>query len=132
MATEIEGVSEKGIRRVYRNLCHMAWCDGDVAPAERRVLESLQERFGLRTDEAVSLELQGRASEALGIGKGAPELALFVSGMLDMAIADGVLATDEQARLIKMAKALKISEKTLLDRFREKVRARGLSMQIES
>lgn len=128
---DLAGVSKHGFRRVYRMLCFLAWCDEELAPEEREVLERYRERFGLTDVEAAMLEAEGKRRTALDLGERDAELRLLVDGLIETAIADGVLALDEQARLLKLAKALGLEEKALVRRLGQRVKERGIALEIE-
>ena len=124
-------VSKHGKKRVYRLLCFMAWCDDELADAERKVLESYRERCELSEVEAAMLEGEGKNGVALDLGDRPAELRMLVDGLIDVAVADEVLVLDEQARLLRLAKELGLPEKQLVRHMRKRVKARGVPLTIE-
>ena len=88
MSTELEPA---GLRRIYRVMCHVAGCDGDVAASER----------------------EGLAGEALEIGASEPERAALITAMVDVAVADRRLDGAERKLLVKIAKELGLSLEAL-------------------
>lgn len=110
MSTELEPA---GLRRIYRVMCHVAGCDGDVAASEREVLSAAAARFGLEAGEAEALEREGLAGEALEIGASEPERAALITAMVDVAVADRRLDGAERKLLVKIAKELGLSLEAL-------------------
>ncbi|HBP17061.1 MAG TPA: hypothetical protein DEA08_04595, partial [Planctomycetes bacterium] len=58
-------VSKNGVRRVYRVLCHLAACDGEVHPRERSVLEAFRQAFQIGDAEGERLEGEGVGGDKL-------------------------------------------------------------------
>ena len=131
MAKDKAAVSKHGYRRVYRMLCFLAWCDEELAPEERAVLEGFRTRFGLTDLEAAMLEAEGKQRIALQLGQRNAELKLLVDSMIDVALADGVLALDEQARLLKLGKALGLPDGEIVRLVSRQVKKRGIGLEIE-
>ena len=129
MSDDAAGVTTNGVRRIYRILCHLAWCDGDVASAERSYLDRLREQFGIGDTEALELEAAGKLGEGLTMGKREDERALLIDCMIDVTMADGVLAAPEQKKLIKIGTKLGLSERTLAERILQRARAGGKRLQ---
>lgn len=117
-------------RRIYRMLCFMAWCDGDLPQAERDVLEGFREDFGLSEVDAATLEAEGSEVEALELGEDEKELELLVDGLIDIAVADGKLVLDEQARLHRLAKM--IQAPNLVGRMADRIKERKINLEIQS
>jgi uncharacterized tellurite resistance protein B-like protein len=126
---DIQGVSHNGVRRIYRVLCHIAWCDGRVADQERSFLQLVAARFQIPEPEAAALEVEGGKGEKLGVGRRAEERALMVESMIDIAMADGVLATEEQERLAKFAITFGLSSETLAARIVSRLGEQGRKLK---
>lgn len=126
---DMNGVSHNGLRRIYRVLCHLAWCDGDVAPTEREFLETFRAEYKIRDDEAATLEEEGKESKGLGVGKRAEERALMLDVMIDITMIDGLLATEEQERLAKFAVTFGLTPEELAARIVERAREKGKRME---
>jgi len=116
MNSDIEGVSHNGVRRIYRVLCNLAWCDGEVAELERALLEETRNRFRIEPYEAASLEGEGKEGKNLGVGRRDAERELMIDTMIDMVMVDGVLATEEQERLIKFGVTFGLNQEALAKR----------------
>lgn len=116
-------VSENGLRRIYRALCNLAACDGEVDPSEQRLLDAYCEEHGIGAEEASELEGEGRRGERLDVGKNPDERALMLEAMIDMAAADGVLDPQELKRLRRLSKLTGIGK----DELTEAIRARWSS-----
>jgi hypothetical protein len=111
-------LSENGRRRIYRILCNLAACDGEVDANERRLLDAFREEHGLSPAEAQALEAEGRLGKDLPIGKNPAERELLLDAMIDVAAADGVLAPQEERRLRKIGKKMGIGKEELRDAVR--------------
>ena len=122
-------LSPDGAQRVYRMLCFMAWCDGDLHQAEREVLQRYREELGLSEVDAASLEAEGSEVEGLELGEDAAELELLVDGLIDIAVADGKLVLDEQARLHRLAKMVQCPD--LVGRMADRIKERKVDLSIE-
>lgn len=115
--------------RIYRMLCFMAWCDGDLASAEREVLERYRDDLGLSQVDAAALEAEGSEVEGLELGEEEGELALLVDALIDIAVADGKLVLDEQARLTRLAKM--IGCPNLVGRMADRIKERKVDLEIQ-
>ena len=116
-------------RRIYRMFCFMAWCDGDLASAERAVLNGFREEFGISEVDAAALEAEGSEVEGLELGEGDEELTALVDGLIDIAVADGKLVLEEQARLTRLAKMIKAPN--LVGRMADRVKERKVNLEIQ-
>lgn len=125
MGEEIDGVTHNGLRRIYRVLCHLAWCDSDLAETERGFLNRFRERYGISLDEAEALEADGKAGKKLGVGKREEERALMLETMIDITMIDGMLAAQEQERLAKFASTFDLSREELAQRIVERASSSG-------
>lgn len=106
-------VSLNGLRRVYRILCRLAHCDGEVDPRERTSLETFCRRFKISQAEASALEAEARENERLRIGRKPAERALLIDTMLGVVSADRTLHPAEERRLLKLARAVELPEEAL-------------------
>lgn len=122
-------LSPDAARRVYRMLCFMAWCDGDLAQDEREVLQGYREELGLSDLEAAGLEAEGSEVEGLELGEDQAELEVLVDGLIDIAVADGKLVLDEQARLHRLAKMIQCPN--LVGRMATRIKERKVDLTIE-
>lgn len=111
-------VSENGLRRIYRALCNLAACDGEVDPSEQRLLDAYCEEHGIGAAEASELEGEGRRGERLDVGKNPDERALMLECMIDVAAADGVLDPQELKRLRRLSKVMGIDKEELTEAIR--------------
>lgn len=122
-------VSQNGVRRVYRVLCHLAACDGEVHPRERAVLEAFRQAFQIADAEGELLEGEGIGGDKLEVGGNPAERALLLDAMLDVAAADGKLAKAEEKRLIVFGELVGLRRealrKAILARFAEEEDRRG-------
>ncbi len=118
-------VSHNGKRRIYRILCHLAWCDGDMHATERQLLDAFVAHHGIRPDEAASLELEGKEARELGVSKRQSERVLMVDALIDLAAADGQLVAAEQKRLLKFGKTVGLSEQEVAARVVARVQGSG-------
>lgn len=116
MNPDIEGVSHNGVRRIYRVLCNLAWCDGEVADLERALLEETRNRFRIEPYEAASLEAEGKEGNNLGVGRRDAERELMIDTMIDMVMVDGQLVAEEQERLIKFGVTFGLDQTALAKR----------------
>lgn len=119
---KFQHVSLNGLRRVYRVLCRLAWCDGQVDPRERIVLETFCRRHRIARSEAEALEAEAAESERLRVGRKSAERELLIETMLEVVAADGVLDPAEQARLQRIARAVELPEAQLAARIAERMR----------
>ena len=110
MSTELEPA---GQRRIYRVMCRVAGCDGEIAASERQVLSAAAARFALAPSEAEALEREGLAGERLEIGESESERAALIAAMVDVAVADRRLDGAERKLLVKIAKDLGLSLEAL-------------------
>jgi len=110
-------------------LCFMAWCDDELHPAERAVLDGYRETLGLTEVQAAQLEAEGSEVEGLELGEDPAELKQLVDGLIDIAVADGNLVLDEQARLTRLAKM--IGAPDLIKRMADRVTERKVDLKIE-
>ena len=121
-------VSKNGVRRVYRVLCHLAACDGEVHPRERAVLEAFRQAFQIADAEGELLEGEGIGGDKLEVGGNPAERALLLDAMLDVAAADGKLAKAEEKRLIVFGELVGLQRealrKAILARFAEEKEGR--------
>jgi tellurite resistance protein TerB len=99
-------VSANGVRRVYRILCNLAWCDGEVDPRELDYLATFRAKHGISEAEAEELRAEGERQGALKLSKNADEQALLAESMLGLAAADGVVAPAERKKLDQLAKVV--------------------------
>ena len=116
-------------RRIYRMLCFMAWCDGDLDGAERAVLERYREDLGLSQLDAAALEAEGSEVEGLELGEDAAELETLIDALIDIAVADGKLVLDEQARLTRLVKMIKAPD--LVGRMADRIKERKVDLEIQ-
>ncbi len=116
-------------RRIYRMLCFMAWCDGDLDGAEREVLERYREDLGLSQLDAAALEAEGSEVEGLELGEDAAELETLIDALIDIAVADGKLVLDEQARLTRLVKMIKAPD--LVGRMADRIKERKVDLEIQ-
>jgi hypothetical protein len=107
-------VSGSGVRRIYRLLCLVAYCDHELHPAERVLLEAYRRRFGIPPEEAAVLEEEGRGGRDVRLGRDPVEQRLLLEAMIDVAAADGRLEPKEQKRLVKLAGAMGLGQPELL------------------
>lgn len=107
-------VSGSGTRRIYRLLCLVAYCDHDLHPAERVLLEAYRRRFGLSPEEAAGLEAEGRAGHGVRLGRDPLEQRLLLEAMIDVAASDGRIEPREQKRLLKIAGAIGLGQAELV------------------
>ncbi len=115
-------VDREGQKRVYRLLSFMAWCDDELADQEREVLDRYREDFGLSELDAATLETQGREVEGMELGDSDAEAILLIDGLIDVAVADGKLVLEEQARLHRPQ---------LVDRMVRRISERDVPLKIE-
>lgn len=118
-------VSHNGKRRIYRILCHLAWCDGEVHPLERELLDAYVAANGIRADEAESLEEEGKTARELGVSKRDSERQLMIDALIDLAAADGQLVAAEQKRLLKFGTTIGLSEQEIAARVVKRVQGSG-------
>jgi len=119
------GVSFNGVRRVFKVLCHLAWCDGSVADIERDYLEGWVRQVGIGPEEARSLEDEGKRANKLGVGPRKAERTLLIDSMIDLAMADGILVAEEQERLVRFGLTIGLDESLLAQRIHQRVTASG-------
>jgi tellurite resistance protein len=117
------------MRRIYRLLCCLAWCDGELHPKEREYLEAFAEHFGITADETAILEEEGKHSQDLGVSKRPSEKRLLADALIDIAMADGQLVAEEQKRLVNFGKTIGLSEDDLATRIMERVSETGRKIQ---
>ncbi len=108
-----ELVSASGLRRVYRLLCHVAYCDHELHPSERALLERYRLRFGIGEAEAAALEEEGKRKE-IRLGRDDHEQHMLMWAMIDVAAADGRLDRSEHKRLLKVAAATDLPQAELV------------------
>jgi tellurite resistance protein len=118
-------VSHNGKRRIYRILCHLAWCDGELHPNERMLLETFAIYHGIRPDEAGDLETEGKDAKELGVSKRPSERSLLVNALIDIAAADGKLVAPEQKRLLKFGATIGLTEQEIASRIVERIQRSG-------
>lgn len=129
MADPIEGLSHNGARRLFRVAAHLAWCDDDLAAAERAYLDDLARRLSIREDEVRMLEAEARAGEGLGVGQNPLEQRLMLEAMIDVTMIDGVLNKEEQERLAKFAVTFGLSREQLAAKIVERIQGAGRKLQ---
>ncbi|MGE0711024.1 MAG: TerB family tellurite resistance protein [Planctomycetota bacterium] len=127
--SDIEGVSHNGVRRIYRVLCHLAHCDGEVASQERGYLDDYRRRFEIADVEGTALEAEGAAGQSLGVGRRPEERQLMIDSMIDITMIDGVLSTAEQERLAKFAITFGLDKETLAKRIVERIKSTGRKLK---
>ncbi|RMG12105.1 MAG: hypothetical protein D6731_14540 [Planctomycetota bacterium] len=132
MSEDDEPVSHNGKRRVYRVLAHLAWCDGELHASERALLDAFREVYGIRPDEAAALEAEGRQGGGLSVSKRGAERRLLIDSLIDMATADGVLASAEQERLLRFGRTIGLDEREIAARVVERVGLQGKTLRPES
>ena len=115
-----EQVGPEGLRRIYRVLCNLAHCDGDVADREREVLERYRSRFGLTPDEAQALEAGALDPKSLDVRDEPTERDLLIEGMIDVVAADRQLDKSEQARLEELFELLPVDTQTFMNQLMDK------------
>lgn len=115
--TRISGeVTPAGRRRVYRILCHLAHCDGEVDPREREALEAKRQELLLERAEADALEAEGKAGARLDLSKNPAEQKLLLDAMLEVVAADGCLGHAEQRRVMEIAQLAGIPREVVSER----------------
>lgn len=129
MSDPIEGLSHNGARRVFRVAAHLAWCDDDLAATERTFLDQLAGRLGIRDDELKALEAEAKLGDGLGVGQNPLEQRLMLEVMIDITMSDGVLNSEEQARLVKFAVTFGLSRDELAAKIVERIQGSGRKLQ---
>lgn len=115
--TRIAGeVTPAGRRRIYRILCHLAHCDGEVAPREREALEAQRQQLLLDRAEADALEAEGARGERLDLSKNPAEQKRLLDAMLEVVAADGCLDHNEQRRVMEIAQLAGIPRQVVSER----------------
>ncbi len=115
--TRISGeITPAGRRRVYRILCHLAHCDGEVDPRERQSLEAQRQELLLDRAEADALEAEGKAGEKLDLSKNPAEQKLLLEAMIEVVAADGCLGHAEQRRVMEIAQLAGIPRHAVSER----------------
>jgi uncharacterized tellurite resistance protein B-like protein len=109
-------VTYNGKRRIYRVLCHLAWCDGELHPSERDYLAAYAKANALRPDETASLEKEGRSGQGLGVSKRPAEREALIDHLIRIAMADGQLVAEEQERLVKFGGTIGLNEQEIAAR----------------
>lgn len=122
---ELEALSERGRRRVFRVLCYLAHADDDLDPREGALLDDLRRQLGIDPDEAGALEDQARRGERLQLKPDDPETDLALRALADVMLADGVLHPKEAARLKRIAGAVGVSDARLAKLLRDAMRRRS-------
>ena len=122
-------ITPNGARRIYRVLCRLAWCDGELHPRERGVLDAFRQRYRIDFGEASQLEAEGQRGENLRIGKRPAERSLLLDSMIDVAAADGQLVAAEQKRLLDLATATGVGTEELVRRIQQRLSASGRRLQ---
>ncbi len=112
---QVEPVSENGYRRIYRTLCLLAHCDGNVDPSERKHLDAYRTRFGIPEDEAERLEREGAAGQKITLGRNPDERKSLILAMAAIVAADGRLDPNEKMRLKRIADRLGVDPKQMID-----------------
>ncbi len=125
------GVSIKGLRRLYRILVHLAWCDGACSPREKEYLQSFKKQADLSDEEAQVLHEEAKQGVSLVLGKREAERELLVRCMLDLTLVDGVLSGPEQERLSGLGEVLGLSQHDLAVKIQERVRKSGRQLRPE-
>ncbi len=118
-------ISANGRRRIYRILCRLAYCDGDVDPSERARLEHYRGRFGLDQKEAVILEAEAAHGNRLQLGRAHAERDLLIQAMADIVAADGRLDQAEEKRLREISGHLGINPEEMIGWLRAALEARS-------
>lgn len=116
-------LSPTAARRIYPLLSSIAWCDGELAEEERFLLLAFQEDLGLSEAEAKELEAKGTSLEGLELGDEELELAYLVDGLIEIALADGVIQPEERARLAELASLIDTPD--LVQRMEDRVQQRA-------
>jgi uncharacterized tellurite resistance protein B-like protein len=124
-----KAVSRRGTRRIYRLLCCLAWCDGDMHVREREYLHAFAEHFAIEPEEAEVLEDEGRNNKDLSVSKRPSERRLLADALIDIAMADGQLVAEEQKKLVKFGKTIGLTEEDLANRIMERVEETGRTIQ---
>ena len=125
-------VSQNGKRRIYRVLCHLAWCDGQVQIVERQMLQAFVAYHRIAPNEAALLEEEGKESRGLGISKRASERELMIDALIDLAAADGQLVAAEQDRLLKFGMTVGLTEQEIATRVVGRVKSSGKTLSSNS
>jgi len=107
-------------RTLYRILCHIAHCDGEVHPHEWNLLQAYRDHFGIGLDEAEDLEAMGAQSEEFG-SFGEHEKAFAARALADVIAADGRLDENEVSRLSSLAGPLGLDVEAILADVRERL-----------
>lgn len=98
-----EGVTPKGLRRVYRVLSWFAQGDAFVDPREARLLAEVQREFGISEEEAIHLGHEASGAGQIRLGRRAAERDLLVRRLVQMVAVDGIFDPAEQHRLSLLA-----------------------------
>jgi DnaJ-domain-containing protein 1 len=106
-------LSDLGRRRVYRVLVHVSLADGDLHPAERKVLESSRKKLGLTEAQAKVLEEEALEGQGLQLDAESNEGKVALKLLSQLVVADGVLHPDEARRLNRISEALGVSTQQL-------------------
>ena len=109
----LEGLSDEGLDRIYRVLCHMAHCDEEVDPREREVLEKYRKAFGLGESDAQEIENESQSPNGIFVGRDERERAFMLDRMIELVAADAYLDIEEYRRLQKTAAYIGIDEEAL-------------------
>jgi len=132
MGEEQGGVSSNGLRRVYRALCNLAWCDGQFDPREKQYLDEFRAQHGISPAEGAALEQDGREGNNLAISKRPAEQELLLAAMIDVAAADKVVTAEEQERLIAFGRTLGMTDADLAREIRDRLVRQGKTLQKET
>ena len=75
------------------------------------------------------LEAEARVGDGLGVGQNPLEQRLMLEVMIDITMSDGVLNSEEQARLAKFAVTFGLSREELAAKIVERIRSTGRKLQ---
>lgn len=107
-ATLTRMLSDNGRRRIYRLMAFFAHCDGELAPAERQVLDRYRHLLDLPAEEARTLEAEGAATKMMKFGRRPVEREILMRCVAEMVAADGRWHEREQERVRQLCQRLLI------------------------
>ena len=110
---ELEDLTPRGRRRVYRLLGFMAHADDELAQEERDYLDAVAARLEIGPEEAAELEGEGQRKEGLKVKDDPEEAELAVRLLGELMLADGVLHPEEAKRLRALAKKVGVKSEAV-------------------
>ena len=114
-------LSDAALERIYRLLVRLAYCDGQVDPSERDVLDAFRIKHDLDPDLGDALERNSAQSDRHNLGADPAERSVLLRAMIEVAVADGVLDPSELARLRAVARAMGVPEAELMRRIQDRM-----------